>query len=267
MSVETALLEQHLCVNGEVIEYPTPSTEVGAFLSRARMACEDPKVTPNELIALIYGRSNPLLNHSLLPGHSMVTKAVFENPVYHVLADLLGRKEIQAGLVDLKKVRSRFTMTVTEAAEKLGVNTSAIRKAIGSRRLDCWKEGGQYFLDPRHVDNFRVDRRGPSPRLQVAVGGAKGISLSVKHTGNLSDTSKKEGILSGTLATHWERVAVLTSASEGEEKSQRLFILEPGGEENVVELGPLFVRGRFRVASKENNSRLALDAWKEFEPT
>jgi excisionase family DNA binding protein len=218
------------------------------------------------LIALIYGRTNPLLDHAMVPGHSMVTAAVFENPIYHVLTDLLGRKRVQVGTLDLAAARARFTMTVGEAAERLGVNATAVRKAIAARRLVAWKDGPAWWLDPTTVDSFQLARRGLPPRLEVRMGNAPGVALRVKYPGDLEGEDRPAAnTVAGTI-THWKRVAVLTSMERDDgEKGQRLFILEPGGKESEVKAGDFYVRGRF-TTKKVNSSERAREQWKEFEP-
>ena len=44
------------------------------------------------------------------------------------------------------------------------------------------------------------------------------------------------------------------------------FYATADAEENEVKLGGFFVRGRFKVVRKENNTRRARDAWEEFRP-
>jgi excisionase family DNA binding protein len=259
----------HECVNGETVEYPEPARDVAKFLERVRRAADDAAVSEDALIALIYGRENPLLDHTMLPGRSMVTPAVFANPLYRVLVDLLDRKRVQSGALDLAKARARYTLSVTDAAAQLGVNATAVRKAIGAGRLPALKDGGQYWLDPASVASFEVDRRGPSPRLEIRMGSAPGESFRVKHPthGNVFKeiAAPAANVRAGEL-TNWKRVAVMTTATRGDTKSARLFVLEPGGPENEVALGAFHVRGRFTVAEKINNPERAAAAWKAFEP-
>jgi len=261
----------HACVNGEEVTYDSPAPPVAAFLERVRRAAADPKVTENDLIALIYGRENPLLDHTMLPGQSMVTPAVFEHPVYRVLTDLLDRKRVALGALDLERARAQFTLTVTEAAEQLGISPQAVRKAVEARRLAAWREGSQWLLDPRGVNAFKLTRdakdkhQGPSPHLVVRIGNAPGASFQLKHPGELEERTRAGGNVVTGVLTRWKRVAVLTSAEQGDAKTQRLWILEPGGEQQEVTLGDFYARGRFTVVEKINNSEKARAAWKAFE--
>ena len=256
----------HECVNGERVEYPAPAPAVARFLERVRRAADDPAVTEDGLIALIYGRENPLLDHTMMPGRSMVTPAVFANPLYRVLVDLLDRKRVQSGALDLAKARARYTLSVTDAAAQLGINATAVRKAISAGRLPAWKADGQYWLDPASGASFEVERRGPAPRLEVRMGSAAGESLRVKFAGALEDQAHPLANTTTGVLTHWKRVAVMTTATRGGEKSARLFVLEPGGPESEVALGCFHVRGRFTIAEKINNPQKAAEAWRAFEP-
>jgi excisionase family DNA binding protein len=263
---------EHTCVNGERITYGPLGPAEAAFLERVRQASVDPAVTENDLIALIYGRDNPLLDHTMLPGHAMVTGAAFEHPAYQVMVDLLGWKRVQLGTLDLAAARARFTLSVADAAEVLGITPQAVRKAIKARHLASWRDGEQLFLDPRSVAAFKTTRAtsyqgqgvGKPPRLAVRVGNAPGVSFKLKHPGELEDrTSAGGNVVAGALA-RWKRVAVITSAEEGDRKGQRFFVLEPGSEETELALGDFYVRGRFTVVEKINNSAKARDAWKAF---
>jgi hypothetical protein len=258
----------HECVNGEQIGYPAPAPAVAKFLERVRRAAADAKVSEDELLALIYGRENPLLDHTALPGRSMVTPAVFANPLYRVLVDLLDRKRVQTGALDLERARARYTLSVTDAAAHLGVNATAVRKAIGAGRLPAWRADGQFWLDPATVAAFEVDRRGPAPRLAVRVGSAPGVSLRLKHAGALEGEVRVEGsnVVTGRLA-QWKRVAVMTTAERADgTKNVRFYVLEPGGPEADISLGTFRVQGRFTVAQTVNNPQKAAEAWKAFEP-
>ena len=90
------------------------------------------------------------------------------------------------------------------------------------------------------------------------MGHAAGVSLKVKHPGALRAKERvQENVISGKVAS-WKRVVVLSRL----EDKTRLFVLEPASGEEKIELGPFFVRGRFRIAEKVNNAERAAEAWK-----
>ncbi|HEV3385113.1 MAG TPA: hypothetical protein VG097_09865 [Gemmata sp.] len=75
-------MNTYTMLSGETVQYPDPPFEVANFLAKVRLAAGDPNVNVNQLTELIYSPENPLLDTSILPGRAMVTKKIFENPVY-----------------------------------------------------------------------------------------------------------------------------------------------------------------------------------------
>jgi hypothetical protein len=148
-------------LSGETVEYPTPAPPVANFMARVLHAAGDPAVDVNGMIELIYGPENPILDTTLVPGRPMITKAVFENPVYHVLSDQIGRKQVQLGLLDLAATRAQYTVSVPEAARRLGITPAAVRAAITARRLSGIYDNGQWWLRPESIASYRVSNRGP----------------------------------------------------------------------------------------------------------
>jgi excisionase family DNA binding protein len=250
-------MERYTTVSGEIIEYAA-TPEVAAFLARVSEATNDPRVGNAELTDLIYGRENPIMVQGVLPNHGMVTREVFENPVYRVLTDHMQRKLVQRGIV--APAPRGQDLTVPEVAKRIGVNESAVRQAIAAGRLTAEKRGGSYFIKPEDLEAFRVTRRGPKPRsVTLRLGSRQGESCRVRVLGGeLVQTAKKAGIIDGTVE-RFERIAIISGRKEGDD--YRAFILEPSAEENELRLGEFFVRGHFVVAQKENNARRARDLW------
>jgi len=272
-------IDKHNTITGETLEYPRPSKAVAAFLARVVDGANDPNVSEAELTALVYGKENPLLDQTMFPHHGAVTVAVFADPVYHVMLDLLGRKRVQAGTLDLGAVSAASTMTITEAAAELGVTSSAVRQAIHAHRLPAIKRGGSYLLDPRDVASFRVMRRGPKPRgereeavgkapapeerepdLRLRIGNKPGGSFRVKVDG-FEVTGKEGKVVDGVVREFRGRAAIAFSGKD----SNRMMVLEPAEEEESFEIGGFYVRGKFRVVEKVNNPREAAERWKGFK--
>jgi excisionase family DNA binding protein len=172
---------RYTTILGEVIEYSRPRSEVAAFLERVKRAAHDPRIDASELTELVYGRENPLLDQTIFPGRGAVTRSVMRDPVYHVMLDLIEAKRVQTGALDANAVLASFTMTVAEAAARIGISPSAVRQAIAAKRLAAVKRGNAHFIDPRGVDAYRdhVVRRGPSPRTGMA--GAAGRPGRTDH--------------------------------------------------------------------------------------
>jgi|SRR5262245_1936193 len=156
-----AKMASYTALSGETIRFPDPDPVTADFLARARVAASDLTVSINDMIELVYGPDNPLLDKTILPGRPMVTKAVFVNPVYHVLADLIGVKRVQLGLLDMAAARAAYTLSVPEAAKRLGITPAAVRAAITGKRLGAIYENGQWWLRPESVASYKVSNRGP----------------------------------------------------------------------------------------------------------
>lgn len=154
-------METYTTLTNETIEYDAQEPSVAAFLARVRSATNDPDVTESALTELIYGSENPILDHTIFPHRGAVTKAVFGNPLYHVMLDLLDQKRVQVGTLDLELAKADYTVTVAEAAEKLGITPGAIRYAIKAQKLSAIKNGGVWLIHPNSVNSYQVSLRGP----------------------------------------------------------------------------------------------------------
>jgi excisionase family DNA binding protein len=252
--------ETHRLLSGETLEYERPTGLLATFLQRVRDAVHDPRVTEAELSALLYGPENPLLDQTAIPGRGVVTRAVFADPRYHLMLDLLAQKRVQEGTLDVDKAAARYTLTVAEAAERAGVHESAIRQAIAAHRLPSWKRGTRHYLSPEDVDAYKPARHGPAPPLEVRFGSKEGARLSIKHDGGELVVDSKEGNIQNGHLERWRRVGVLAGSSE----RARFWLVEPGDELEEIGHAGFFVRGRMRVVSKENNALRARAAFKNF---
>lgn len=254
--------EKHTTVTGEIIEYPRPTGELATFMARLVDATNDPHVSEAELLDLIYGKANPLLDQSIFPNHGAVTKAVFANPTYHVMQDLLGRKRVQAGTLDLEEVRGAATMSVAEAAAELGATPAGVRKAIREKRLAAVKVGRGYHLDPRDVATFKRFRRarGPdgAPALKFCMGSTDGKSFRIRAPG--LRITKRDGRLMHGEVSSFRKAAVTFSGKTG----NRMFVLEPAEANDRFDFGPFFIEGRYRVTEKVNEPGEASERFKAF---
>lgn len=257
---------QHTTISGHVIEYPEPEPKLEALLRQLRRMVDDPSMIENDMIEIAYSKDNPLLGSDLFPTRGAVTRETLANPAYYVMTDLLGRKRIAQDGIDVAKLASEYTLTVPEAAERLGIHESAVRLAIRSRRIPSWVKDGQYFLAPRSVDSFAVGTRGPQPQsrvraepLDVCIGNTEGQSLRMRYPGELRETGHTGHIVEGQIG-RWRRVGVIS----GGDGKHRFFELEPADSENELKFGPFYVRGRFSIVKKVNAAKKAREAWQTF---
>jgi excisionase family DNA binding protein len=259
----------HVSLAGHEIKYDDPDPKLGRFLQKAFDLASDPKVKSDTLIALIYGSENPILDHTVFPERGAVTREVLENPVYHVLSDLLARKQAAAAGVTPDKMSKHYTLTVPEAAEQLGVSEDTINRGIRARRVPSWVKGGQRYLDPRTLAAVAIGlgARGKAPegfmRLKVRVGASETGSLRVKHAGGELPT-KAQAIPYAieTTLPRSQHVAVLTAGADG---TLRMFVLEPAEAKKRHGFDDFWFEGNFEIAKKINGAAAARKAWESFK--
>lgn len=256
----------HVSLSGHRIEYPDPDAKTARFLQRLQALVDDPKTKTPDVVALIFGSENPIMDHTLFPERGAVTKEVLANPVYHVMTDLLARQQVKASRRPVEDYAKPYTLTVAQAAERKGVSPDAIRKAIKAHRLPSWVREGEYFLNPQSLDLLDLGARGPvpagaSPRLKVRVGASHTGQLQIKYPGgHLPNKAEAIPYSVETALGRWQRAAVLTAGHD----RIRMFVLEPGEQDNEVEFEGYWVRGKFNVVQKINGSAAARRAWESF---
>lgn len=269
----TTKMERYTTTSGEVIEYPAPAADVARYLARVIDAANDPRVTENDLVELVYSKDNPIMNTTLFPGRGAVTKEVFANPVYHVMHDLLFSKRllVEHGERTGAVVRG---LSVTEAAEQLGMSPSAVRQAVRRGDLEATKVRGAHSIDPASIVTYRgrVKRRGPrgagapdelGPALRIRTGNEPEHSFRVKALGvEVIEKTRLEngGRMTTAVVPSFERAAVVFSGKE----MNRMFVLEPADELDSFDFGSFRIEGRYRVVEKINGGASAAKAWKTF---
>lgn len=255
-------------LSGRELSFDEPTGALAAYWERLQSAAADPAVSHDALLALVYHVDNPLLDRTLMPGRGSVTRAAVDNPLYQAMADLISRKQVQLGELDLATAGAPYTATLQDAAEALGLSTTAARQAIDSYRLAGWKKGGIWFIHPASIESYKLGNYGAAikpkggERLEIRMGvDGGGETLKLKYPA--AEVEKEAGhVHSGNVAAGWRRVGVLTTSGP----TTRFFALEPGDEMGTIELAGFYVRGRFRRAATENSSAKARVAWKAFKP-
>jgi hypothetical protein len=264
-------MHTYTTLGGREISLPALPKKVSAFIARCQEMLDLASAKPAELVRLIYGPENPILDHEQAPGISMVTPAVFADPirgtVYRVLADILFRKEVAAKGQDPTAIFAAYTVDVPTAAKELGLTQPAIRAAIDSWKLGAVYRNGQWWLRPESLASYKVSKAGrpkkasPAGRTVLAkVGGAPGASLSVRVAGG--ELVRVRGQDAREFPEGWTSALVKTTSEAG----VRVVRIEPSDTEETIEHHNLFVKGPFRIASKWNNTRDANRHWRENAP-
>lgn len=98
--------------------------------------------------------------------------------------------------------------------------------------------------------------------LDVCMGTRAGASLSVRAATPVADLTREADVLRGRVL-RWKRVLVRTTGVGG---SKRVWVIEPGPDENEIRFGEFYVRGRFAIADQSNNPRTVDRLWKKTPP-
>ncbi|KYF92760.1 hypothetical protein BE20_10915 [Sorangium cellulosum] len=264
---------QYTLLSGETVEFATPVGELGTFLCRVLAAARDPAVSEADLADLVLGPENPLLDKTAVAGRSVATADVYRDPAFHVMLDCLARKRLPPESA-VATPRTRYTMTVPEAAQQLGISESAVRQAIYAGRLRANKEGGTYYLDPHSVASYRVSKRGPRRQdqdakgppggpLDARIGSGPDASFRVKHSRDDFELTEKRGPeWTGMIPSGWRRIAVLGTSRD----LSRYWEIEPAEGESVLHFEGFYLRGGFRIVETVSSTQRAVAAFKAFQP-
>lgn len=102
----------------------------------------------------------------------------------------------------------------------------------------------------------------------MTCGSQDGASLRVRVIGGELETSGKQGGLVAGQITTWSQVGVITGAKRdghsGPETTYRYWLIEPGGAQRRIELGPFHVVGRFTI-KEQLNGKAASEAFKALD--
>lgn len=268
--------EKYETLAGETIRYPKPTPKLQKFLARIVKAVDDDSVGPGALDALIFGKDNPLLDHTVnkgteLEGVGAITKETFANPVYHVMQDLAHRKRVQFAGVERDHSKEVFTKSVADVIDMFDGDISADRvRRLCRANTFAHVSGPQgLMIDPRSVEAYianRATRRGPKkkPALTCRYGSEPGKSFSVKALDLVKGDTAKKGAVRMTDAEvpEFETAAVKFSGKD----MQRCFIIERASRRKTYNHGHFFIEGMFKIVEKVNGAAAASRRFKTFEP-
>lgn len=257
------------------------------FLDKAIRWAYDPSISVGEFYNLIYGPQNPLLSVHTVDGQerAVVTRAAHESPMWAVENELIDRKRVAHGHLDLDACLARFSMPVSEAAVVLGITPSAVRQLIERSRIAARKEGASYLCDPLSVAAYDGLRRGPRPgeerthvtedatgseptdpkpsRSQVKIGHLAGAHVRMKGA-RLEEAVSVGSTMTGVLPAGWERIYLLSYFDDGK---PRLTTLAPSDNpDESWSFQGFFVRGA-KVVDVENNPKRARAAFDAIDPS
>ena len=148
---------KHTAIRGEVLDLSELSREDVWFLfdlARRALADEDDK----KLHLLVACR-----NAYPLKGSLRVTAEVMESPLYKAARDIAWRHSVRQGKAgqepDGEQIPVEDVVSVTEAAEMLGISRAGIVHAVQHGRLRGRKIGKTWVLLKRSVERYQVAKK------------------------------------------------------------------------------------------------------------
>ena len=154
-------MKRHKLLSGEAVRLEDIEARDLAFLKNLqRMATSGISFFELERVAI--GPGSPALQ-----GWSRVTRDIVSSPLYRVAADIATRAGIAEGLIlaaEHEGKRSqipadRSLMSVTQAADTLGISRAAVHKALQQNRLAGDRYGNVVLVRRAAVLGYQKERR------------------------------------------------------------------------------------------------------------
>ena len=249
---------RHETLYHEIIDYSHASQELLAFLKSLFEAYENKAVDEKSLTSLIWSPINPLLRTDLIPGKAFATKETYEEPLFHIMIDLLSRKRMKEGNLDIEAVKAKYSMSVKEAKEVLGVDATTVRKAFHDRKIAGMLVKGKIWLNPDSVKTFRVSNIGLRAKkgneLRLTIGhNAKSIFKVKPEIKVINQRGKGKNLLLDGVLYPFVEAAILCGSKE----KPRFYRIVSSRQTNAIKISDFSVTGRFEVTQKINNPQQA----------
>ena len=104
METEREIVE-YTTLSGFTVKNPRPGTRLGPFLDSVRTLLECKSASEDDMVGVVYGSDNPLLERGMFEGRGAVTAKTLRHPLYRVMADMVFRKRvIERGIDVLRKL-------------------------------------------------------------------------------------------------------------------------------------------------------------------
>jgi excisionase family DNA binding protein len=153
-------MKTHKLLSGETVALGNLNPREGNFLKNLQRMAKD-GVSFFEVERVAIGPGSPALQ-----GWSRVTPDIVGSPLYRVARDIATRVGIAEGLILAPKHErerdrvpaDRSMMSVTQAANALGISRAAVHKAIQQRRLAAQRYGNVVLVDREAVAEYKRDR-------------------------------------------------------------------------------------------------------------
>lgn len=154
-------MKRYRLLSGETVGLEDLDARDAAFLKNLQRMAKD-GISFFEVERVAIGPGSPALQ-----GWSRVTPEIVSSPLYRVAADIATRAGIAEGLIlapEHEQKRSqipsdRSLMSVTQAANALGVSRAAVHKAIQQKRLAAQRYGNVILVSRDAVRQYKQERR------------------------------------------------------------------------------------------------------------
>lgn len=180
-------MRRHKLLSGETVDLAGLKARDIAFLKDLQRMAKD-GTSFFELERAAIGPGSPALQ-----GWGRVTRKIVASPLYRVAADIATRAGIAEGLIlapEHEDKRSeipadRSLVSVTQAANALGISRAAVHKAIQQKRLAARRYGNVILLRRDAVLHYKRGRdkgggKSSSLRVHAAAGASSRPTLVVK---------------------------------------------------------------------------------------
>jgi excisionase family DNA binding protein len=175
-------MKRHKLLSGETVSLQDLDAREIAFLRNLqRMAKEG--ISFFELERMAIGPGSPALQ-----GWTRVTREIVSSPLYRVASDIATRAGVAEGLIlapehEDKRAHvpaNRSLMSVTQAANALGISRAAVHKAIQQKRLAAIRYGNVILVSREAVARYKNERaEGGRKSSSSGTEGAHGASPTV----------------------------------------------------------------------------------------
>jgi len=173
-------MKRHKLLSGETIGLEGLRADDNAFLKNLQRMAKD-GISFFELERVAIGPGSPALQ-----GWSRVTPEILSSPLYRVAADIATRAGIAEGLIlapehEDKRPKipaDRSLMSVTQAANALGISRAAVHKAIQQKRLAAQRYGNVILVNRDAVQRYKQDRTESGRRTSNSQAHAAGPASS-----------------------------------------------------------------------------------------
>jgi len=153
-------MKRYKLLSGETVSLEELDAREVAFLKNLQRMAKD-GISFFEVERVAIGPGSPALR-----GWSRVTPEIVKSPLYRVASDIATRAGIAEGLILAPEhgqkrgqiPADRSLMSVTQAANTLGISRAAVHKAIQQKRLVALRYGNVILVSRDAVQRYRQAR-------------------------------------------------------------------------------------------------------------